>query len=320
MFRLIILELKQNMQERIDMETKIQKITPFLWFDNTTEEAVNFYINIFENSSIRTTTRYSHEGAKAAGMPENSVMTMAFQIEGQDFVAINGCPVFHVNPTISFFVNCELTLEIDRLWEKLSEAGTVMMELDNYPFAEKYGWIQDKFGVSWQLILPEREQKITPCFMFTGDQHKKAEEAIYFYMSIFSNSEIIQLERYGKEVGPEGAIVHCKFSLNGQEFVAMDSHEYMPFNFNPAISLVVNCEAQEEIDFYWDKLAEGGFEGAQQCGWLQDKFGVSWQIVPNELGELLSNPDPIKSGRVMQAMLQMKKIEIEVLRDVSQLN
>ena len=296
--------------DRMKKGMKIQKITPFLWFDRQAEEAVNFYITAFRNSEIKTTTRYSSDGARASGMPENSVMTMAFQIEGKDFVAINGGPVFQINPTISFFVNCESVLEIDRLWKKLSVDGMVMMELDNYPFAEKYGWIQDKFGVSWQLILPEREQKIIPCFMFTGDQHKKAEEAIHFYTSIFKDSEIIQLERYGKEVGPEGAVVHCKFTLNGQEFIAMDSHENMPMNFNPAISMVVNCETQEEIDYYWEKLSEGGFEGAQQCGWLQDKFGVSWQIVPNVLGELLS-----KGGNVMQAMLQMKKLDIKMLQD-----
>ncbi len=296
---------------KIKMVAKSQKITPFLWFDNQTEEAVNFYVTVFNNTKIKTTTRYGEKGAKASGMPENSVMTMAFQIEGQDFVAINGGPVFQINPTISFFVNCETVQEIDRLWEKLSEDGMVMMELDNYPFAEKYGWIQDKFGVSWQLIIAEREQKITPCFMFSGDQHTKAEEAINFYTSIFSDSKIIQLERYGKEVGPEGAVVHCKFTLNGQEFVAMDSHENMGMNFNPATSMVVNCETQDEIDYYWERLTESGFEGAQQCGWLQDKFGVSWQIVPNILGELLSHPD--KGGHVMQAMLQMKKLDINVL-------
>jgi len=295
------------------MGVQIQKITPFLWFDTQAEDAVNFYLTVFDHSKIKTATRYGEEGAKATGMPENSVMTMAFQIEGRDFVAINGGPVFQINPTISFFVNCETIQEIERLWGKLSESGTVMMELDSYPFAEKYGWIQDKFGVSWQLILPEREQKIVPCFMFTGDQHKKAEEAINFYTSIFSDSKIIQLERYGKEVGPEGAVVHCKFTLNGQEFIAMDSHENMGMNFNPAISMVVNCETQDEIDYYWDQLTEGGFEGAQQCGWLQDKFGVSWQVVPNVLGELLS--DPAKSGSVMQALLQMKKLDIKMLQD-----
>lgn len=137
---------------KIKKGVPIQKITPFLWFDNQTEEAVNFYLTVFNNSKIKTTTRYGEEGAKATGMPENSVMTMAFQIEGLDYVAINGGPVFQINPTISFFVNCETIQEIERLWGRLSENGTIMMELDSYPFAEKYGWLQDKFGVSWQIV------------------------------------------------------------------------------------------------------------------------------------------------------------------------
>jgi predicted 3-demethylubiquinone-9 3-methyltransferase (glyoxalase superfamily) len=102
--------------------------------------------------------------------------------------------------------------------------------------------------------------------------------------------------------------------LNGQEFIAMDSHTQLPYNFNPAISFVVNCENQEEVDYYWDKLSDGGDERAQQCGWLQDKYGVSWQIVPAALGEMLSDRDSGKSGKVMQAVLQMKKIDINVLK------
>ena len=292
-------------------EVATQKIAPFLWFDNRAEEAANFYTSLFNNSKVNTVTRYSAEAAIASGMNEGTVMTVSFTIEGYEFVAINGGPVFQLSPVISFFVNCGSVQEIDMLWEKLAEGGTIMMELDSYPFSEKYGWVQDKFGVSWQLILPGRKQKITPCFMFTGEQHLKAEEAITFYTSVFTNSEIIQLERYGKEVGPEGAVVHAKFMLDGQEFVAMDSHELLPYNFNPAISLVVNCKTQTEVDYYWERLSEGGYEEAQQCGWLQDKFGVSWQIVPNVLGELLSHPD--KGGNVMQAMLQMKKLDINIL-------
>lgn len=309
------MESQINVQPREKMEdTGIQMITPFLWFDNQAEEAVNFYTSIFKNSRIKFITRYSAEGARASGMKENSVMTAAFRIEGQEFTAINGGPMFTISPAISFFVNCDNLEEIDRLWAKLSEGGNIFMELDKYPFSEKYGWVQDKFGVSWQLILPGRIQKIAPCFMFTGEQHKKAEEAINFYISVFRNSSIIQLELYKGEEGPEGAVVHAKFALDGQEFIAMDSHMELPYSFNPAISLVVNCETQEEINYYWEKLAEGGYEGAQQCGWLQDKYGVSWQIVPATLGELLSDPDPAKSGRVMQAMLQMKKIDIHALK------
>ena len=124
----------------------------------------------------------------------------------------------------------------------------------------------------------------------------------------------MQLERYKAGEGTEWAVVHCKFTLNGQEFVAMDSHISLSYNFNPAISLVVNCETQAEVDYYWEKLAAGGYEGAQQCGWLQDRYGVSWKVVPSALGELLSDPDVAKSGRVMKALLQMKKIDIKILQ------
>ena len=294
-----------------------QKINPFLWFDSNAEEAVNFYVSVFKNSKITAVSRYSDESAKASGQQPGSVMTLAFLVEGYELVAINGGPIFQITPSISFFVNCGSIGEIDTLWEKLSKNGKVMMGLDNYPFAEKYGWIQDKFGVSWQLILPGREQKITPCLMFSGNHHLKSEEAINFYLSVFKNSEIVQLERYQAGQGPEGAVVHCKFTLNGQEFIAMDSHEYMPIDFNPAISLVVNCDTQEEIDHFWDKLSEGGDERAQQCGWLQDKFGVSWQIVPSVLGDIMSS-DPVRSGKVMKAILQMKKIDIKTLEKATE--
>jgi predicted 3-demethylubiquinone-9 3-methyltransferase (glyoxalase superfamily) len=292
----------------------IQKITPFLWFDDQAEDAVNFYVSTFKNSKIKSMNRYGEEGAKVSGRKKGSVMTVSFEIEGQTFNAINGGPVFMITPAISFYVNCDTVEEIDSLWVKLSEGGTVMMELDKYPFSEKYGWIQDKFGVSWQLILPGRAQKIAACLMFTGKQHKKAEDAINFYISVFSNSGIIQLERYSKDQGPEGAVIHSKFVLNGQEFIAMDSHSLLPHDFNPAISFVVNCKTQDVVDYYWEKLSDGGDEKAQQCGWLQDKYGVSWQIVPDTLDELISGPDPEKSGRAMQAMLQMKKLDINAIR------
>lgn len=292
--------------------TDIQRTTPFIWFDNQAEEAAKFYTAVFNNSKINIVTRYGAEGAKVSGRQQGSVMAVAFQIAEQEFVALNGGPVFQITPAISFFVNCDTEKEIDLLWKDLSEGGTVFMELNKYPFSEKYGWIQDKFGVSWQLIIPGRKQKIAPCLMFTGEQHKKAEEAIHFYMSIFKNSEIIRLERYQAGQGPEGALVHCKFTLDGQEFVAMDSHESMSYAFNQALSFVVNCETQEEIDHYWDKLSEGGDERAQQCGWLQDKYGISWQIVPAFLGEMMQS-DPVKAERAMGAVFQMKKIDIKTV-------
>lgn len=187
------------------------------------------------------------------------------------------------------------------------------MELDKYPFSEKFGWVMDKFGVSWQLNLASRRQKISPFLMFVREQNGRAEEAMNFYISLFNNSGIDEIERYGTgEEEPEGTVKHAAFSLNGQEFMAMDSNREHPFTFSEAISLFVNCETQEEVDELWEKFSEGG--EIQQCGWLKDKYGVSWQIIPTVLGEMLNDPNPAKSQRVMKAMLQMDKINIKTLK------
>lgn len=287
----------------------MQKIVPFLWFDGKAEEAANYYASIFKNSKIERITRYGEAGPG----PKGTVMSVIFQLEGQEFYALNEGPQFTFSPAISFFFNCETQEEINDLWNKLSEIGTVLMELEKYPFSEKFGWVEDKFGVSWQLNLASRRQKITPFLTFVGKQSGKAEEAINFYVSLFNNSSIDKIEHYdtGEEQLKE-TVMYAIFSLDGQEFMAMDGGREHPFTFTEAISLFVNCETQAEVDQLWEKLSKGGEN--QGPGWIKDKYGVSWQIVPTFLGELLNDPDPEKSKRVMTAMLQMGKIDIEKLK------
>lgn len=292
----------------------MQKITPFLWFDDRAEEAANFYTSIFKHSKIGNIARYGKEGYEIHKREPGTVMSLDFEIEGKRFTALNGGPVFKFTPAISFFVSCRTQKEVDELFRQLSDGGGIFMPLDRYPFSEKFGWVIDKFGVSWQLILASAAQKITPCLMFAREQHKKAEEAMNFYVSVFKNSHISMVAHYEKGEDVPGTVKHAKFSLGGQEFIAMDSGLDHQFTFTEAISFVVNCENQEEIDYYWKKLSEGGDEKAQQCGWLKDKYGVSWQIVPVILGEMLRDKDPGKSERVTRAMLQMKKIDIEGLK------
>ena len=150
-------------------------------------------------------------------------------------------------------------------------------------------------------------QKITPFLWFDS----QAEEAMNFYVSIFRNSKVLTVNRYGDAgPGPKGTVMTANFLLDGQEFVALNGGPQ--YKFTPAISFVVNCESQQEVDEYWDKLSAGGRE--DPCGWLQDKFGVSWQIVPSVLVKLLSDPDPVKAQRVMAAMMKMKKIDIAALK------
>jgi predicted 3-demethylubiquinone-9 3-methyltransferase (glyoxalase superfamily) len=290
----------------------MQKIVPFLWFDGKAEEAANFYASIFKNSKIDRITRYGEAGPG----PKGTVMSVIFQLEGQEFYALNGGPQFTFTPAISFFVNCAIQEEINELFKKLSDGGKILMPLDDYPFSERFGWVEDKFGVSWQLNLAGRAQKITPFLMFAGKQSGKAEEAMNFYVSLFSNSSIEKIERYNEgeesEESAEGTVMHAIFSLNGQEFMALDSNIEHPFTFTEAISLFVNCETQAEVDQLWEKLSKVGEN--QGPGWMKDKYGVSWQIVPTVLGELLNDHDPEKSKRVMNAMLQMGKIDIEKLK------
>jgi predicted 3-demethylubiquinone-9 3-methyltransferase (glyoxalase superfamily) len=240
-------------------------------------------------------------------------MSATFLLDGLEFIALNGGPQFKFSPATSFFVECETRGEVDEAWKKLSKGGTVLMELAAYPFSEKFGWVQDKFGVSWQLNLAGRKQTITPFLMFVGEQHGKAEEAMSFHISLFKNSSITRIERYGAgEAEAEGTVKHARFALNGQQFMAMDSGRKHPFTFTPAISFFVSCETQKEIDYFWEKLSAGGEK--DRCGWLKDKFGVSWQIVPPILGEFLNDEDEEKSERVMKAMLEMDKLDIKALR------
>jgi predicted 3-demethylubiquinone-9 3-methyltransferase (glyoxalase superfamily) len=296
-------------------DTEIQKISPFLWFDTQALDAANFYASVFKNARVKTSNRYSDEGAAGAGMQQGSIMAVVFELEGQEFTALNGGPVFKISPSISFMVNCRTEEKINNLWYKLSEGGKVLMELNKYPFSERYGWIEDKFGVSWQLILSEESPIIVPSLFFSGTQKGKAEEAINYYVSLFRMSSVDQVIHYeAGEPGPEGMVKYAAFTLNGQKFAAMDSGNDVSFRFSPAISFVINCETQDQIDYHWDHLTAGGDVNAQNCGWLQDKYGLSWQIIPAELGFLLS--DPGKSGLVMSEILKMKKLDLNRLRSV----
>ncbi|MBZ0308172.1 MAG: VOC family protein [Anaerolineae bacterium] len=290
----------------------MQNITPCLWYESQSEAAIQFLTSTFQNSRVKTIQRYP-EGPLEAPMKgmEGKVLTAVFELEGHPMMTLDGGPYFKFTPAISFFVNCETEEEIDRLWAKLSEGGSVMMPFQEYPFSKKFGWVEDKFGLSWQVNLGARGQKITPFLMFTGDQFGKAEEAMQFYTSLFENSGIDRIERYGAgENGQDGRVKHAVFRLHGQELMTMDSNYEHGFTFNEAISLCVECDTQEEIDYLWDNLS--AVPEAEQCGCLKDKFGVSWQIVPTMLPEVMQ--DPQKTKQVMDAFLQMKKFDIATLR------
>ena len=264
-------------------------------------------------------TRYGKAGYEIHRQPEGKLMTIEFELEGQGFIGLNGGPVFKFTPAISFLVACKTKDEVEALWKELSAGGQALMELGEYPFSARYGWTVDRFGLSWQVMaMGDRpiKQKIIPTLMYVGNVCGKAEEAVNLYASVFRNAIVGDILRYskGEEPDKEGTIKHVGFTLEGQELAAMDSAHEHKFGFNEAISLVVRCETQAEIDYYWDKLIVGGDPLAQVCGWLKDKFGVSWQVTPTILEEMLLDPDKSKVERVTEAFLKMKKFDIGELK------
>jgi predicted 3-demethylubiquinone-9 3-methyltransferase (glyoxalase superfamily) len=288
----------------------MQKITPFLWFDKEAGEAAKLYTSIFRDSKIKRATTL-HD------TPSGTVEIVTIGLFGQEFTLMSAGPLFKFTPAVSFLVGCNSKEEVDALWKKLSKNGTALMELGEYPFSEKYGWVQDRYGLSWQVMfMGDRKikQKITPTLMFVGGQCGNAEEAINFYASVFNNAKVGDILRYGKNEGPdkEGTIKHAALTLEGQEFAAMDSAHKHNFTFNEAISFVVKCKDQKEIDYHWKKLSSD--PTAEQCGWLKDKYGLSWQVVPAVLDEMLQDKDPKKVARVTQAFLKMKKFDIKTLK------
>ena len=294
-----------------DKAKNVQKIVPHLWFDKEAKEAAAFYTSIFHDSKIKNTVTIT-------GTPSGNCDIVTFELSGQEFMAISAGPYFKFNPSISFFVIFNNEKEIEAAWNKLVNGGKVLMPYKLYSWARKYGWLQDKYGLSWQLSWSEHhklEQKITPLLMFTKDVAGKTKEAIETYTSIFTNSKTEMVVPYTKDDGDkEGFIKHSRFTLDGKNFMAMDSSLQHDFTFNEAISFVVNCDTQEEIDHYWDKLS--AVPEAEQCGWLNDKFGVSWQVVPTVMNKMMTSGNKEKIARVTQAFLQMKKFDIKTIQRV----
>jgi len=273
------------------------QIYPCLWFDGQAKAAAELYCSLFGNSKITV----------------ESPLVVRFELDGFQVMGLNGGPMFRINPSISLYVTCGSVDEIDRLWAGLSEGGFVMMPLDTYPWSRRYGWLVDKFGMTWQLTLgdlPAGAQKIVPALLFVGDQFGQAQNAINQYIKIFPDSRSLVQELYGPDEEPlTGNLKFGQFSLGRDQFIAMDGPGTHEFGFNEGVSFVVECDTQEEIDHYWDTLCEGGNES--QCGWLKDRFGVSWQIVPKVLASLMDDPD--RGARVMEVVLKSGKL---IIRDL----
>jgi predicted 3-demethylubiquinone-9 3-methyltransferase (glyoxalase superfamily) len=288
-----------------------EKITPHLWYDQEAGEAARLYTSVFagQDSKIKKLTTI-HD------TPSGDSDIATIELLGQEFTLLSAGPLFKFTPAVSFLVASRSKDEVQAQWDRLSAGGKALMELGKYPFSEKYGWTQDRYGLSWQLMYADREapaQRITPALMFVGPVCGKAEEAIRFYASVFRNAAVGDILRYEKGEDPDrpGTVRYAAFSLEGQNFAAMDSARQRGISFNEAVSFMVHCRTQGEIDYYWQKLS--AVPEAEQCGWLKDKYGLSWQIVPTAMEEMLGDKDQKRVARVTEAFLRMKKFDIAEL-------
>jgi predicted 3-demethylubiquinone-9 3-methyltransferase (glyoxalase superfamily) len=288
----------------------MKKIVPHLWFDREAKEAARFYTSLLPDSKILHETVLKNT-------PSGDCDMVSFKLWGHEFMAISAGPYFKFNPSISFFINFdpsrdpEARARLDATWSKLSEGGTALMPLDEYPFSKRFGWI-------WQLILtdPKGEERptIMPSLLFVKERAGQAEAAIQHYLSVFKSSKQGQLVRWPNQPPErEGTVMFADFKLENEWFAAMDSaHPAHEFEFNEAVSFIVQCDTQKELDEVWGKLS--AVKESEQCGWLKDRFGVSWQITPALMDEMMRRGTQEQVDRLTQAFLPMKKLEIEPLK------
>ncbi|MBD7957406.1 VOC family protein [Microbacterium sp. Sa4CUA7] len=300
----------------------MQKIVPNIWFNRNAAEAAAFYTAAFPGATSSVTARYPDEGlpgfqSEFAG----AELAIDVEIDGYRLTLINAGPEFTPNPSVSFTLNFDPLLfhghadaarsRLDAVWGSLVEGGTVMMELREYPHSPRYGWVQDRYGVSWQLSLGDSggdpRPFLMPSLLFGGTAQNQARDAVEFYTSLFDRSRVGLMVEYTEQTGPAtaGVVMFSDFQLEGQWFTAMDSAVVQDESFTCGVSLEVRCRDQGEIDRLWHALT--AVPEAEQCGWLADRFGLSWQIVPENMGELMRHPG------AYARMLEMRKLVIAEL-------
>ncbi|QYM76558.1 VOC family protein [Leucobacter luti] len=296
-----------------------QRIVPNIWCSGTAGDAGSFYSQALPNTSFEIESRYPTTGLLPFQEPlAGEPLTVAVSVGGYRLTLVNAGDEFRPNQSISLMLNFDplnysggvlaARAELDATWEALADGGEVLMPLGEYPFSARYGWVADRYGVNWQLMLtdPAGDPRpfVIPSLLFGAGVQNRAAEAIDFYVSVFSNAAAGMRAPYGESTGPASAdaLMFGEFRIGEQWFAAMDSGVEQQESFSCGVSLEVKCEDQEEIDRLWEALS--AVPEAEQCGWLADKFGVSWQIVPENMGELMERPDAFPH------MLQMKKLII----------
>lgn len=285
-----------------------QKIIPHLWFDTEAVEAMDEYIRIFPGAK-------KLGKATLADTPSGEVDMVSFEVMGLEMAAISAGPFFKTNPSISFFIELQSEEQLRDIWQQLCEGGTPLMPLQDYPFSELFGWVEDRFGVSWQLSFDKEleNDKISTMLLFTQDKAGSAEAAMNDFVKLFPESEIHQVTHFSEGMDPEvpGHLMAGSATLAGQSFLFMDSSQPHEFTFSNGVSLMIYCENQEEIDYYWNTLSH--VPEAEECGWLCDQYGISWQVVPGELTKKMFAYDWETLQRVNKTLQTMKKLDMNEL-------
>jgi predicted 3-demethylubiquinone-9 3-methyltransferase (glyoxalase superfamily) len=283
----------------------MQNIVPHLWFDKGAGKAADLYVKAIPGSRIISHTVMSDT-------PSGIVDVVRLSLAGYEIQLLGAGPEFKVDASLSFMVNCSSKDEVDAIYHGLKDGAFEMMPLGEYPFSKRYAWLQDRYGVSWQLHYAEQSSaKIIPCQMFTGHNAGRAEEALTYYTKLFGGQTAL-VSRYGAGMEPNkpDMLNHAQFTLKGQTFGAMDNAHPGDFAFSEGVSYLVYCQDQNEIDRLWAALSTD--PSAEACGWCKDQFGFSWQIVPKELDALMS--DPASAGKVTEAFMKMKKLDLAALQ------
>lgn len=294
----------------------MQKITPNIWFNGNAREAVEFYVSAFGDGRIIEAMSYPETAEEGLADFQLEMagkdLAIDFELGGMRFTAINAGSEFRPNPSVSFMLNFDPSRDdkarenLDALWERLSDGGSILMPLEKYDLSEHYGWVEDRYGVSWQLILtdPDGEPRpfVIPALMFAGEQLGKAGEAREYYAEVFEDSRLGEVYKYPEttDMFIKDQVMFSDLQLAGQWFVINDGGPKNAFTFNEGISLSVACKDQAEIDYFWERLS--AYPENEQCGWCKDKFGVSWQIVPENMNELMRKPG------AYPVMMEQKKI------------
>jgi predicted 3-demethylubiquinone-9 3-methyltransferase (glyoxalase superfamily) len=291
------------------------RIVPCIWLDDQAEAAASFYASAFPDGRVDAVARYPRAGENPGNMPPGSVLTVDVTVAGQRFTLLNGGPSFRPNPSVSFHVHFPDAAAVDALHAVLSEGGMDLMPLDAYPWSPRFVWLQDRFGVSWQLMARADAARptVVPALMFAGPHHGRARSAVAAYAAALPGSRVVHVEDFAEGEGGEvGTVKQAALELMGQPFVAMDGGPGHAFGFDEGISLQVTCTDQVEVDRIATALAaDGGEEGA--CGWVRDRFGLWWQVVPAAVAGWMTSEDEAARERVFQALMPMRRLDVAAL-------